>query len=147
MKRTTIMVILCAALLLTMTACFKPSQTKVETGDSASTTQPTETRVTVPVPEGLLSFETLMTTVDSDTQWSELVVYEHTAIDDTHASFTVQNSSGKQCTLTVTFDAAADKVTEAVLSHGNQAVDILTDDNTVALRSIMVAMNNDESER
>lgn len=140
--KTVMAMILCGVMLLTMTACFKPANTTVETGVTP-TTQPTETRVTVPVPTGLMSFEVLMTKVDSDTAWSELQVYEHTMIDDTHARFVVQNSSGKQCTLAVTFDAAADNVTEAVLTHGNQAVDVLTDDNTVALRSIMVAMNNE----
>ncbi|MBQ3068528.1 MAG: hypothetical protein IJD01_01095 [Clostridia bacterium] len=138
MKRLAMTAALCAACVLTLTACFKPSAT-VETG--TSTTTPTETRVTVAVPKDQLSLELLMTVVDADTAWSELQPYVHTVTDDTHATFTVMNSSGQECTLTVAFDAAADKVTEAVLSYGATSADVLSDDNTVALRSVMIAMN------
>ncbi len=140
MKRLVVTAALCALCALTMTACFKPSKPTVETG----VTEPTETRVTVAVPKGQLSIELLMTVVDSNTAWSELAPYTHTQTDDSHATFTVMNSSGKECTLTVAFDAAADKVTEAVLAYGDTSADVLSDDNTVALRSVMIAMNKDE---
>lgn len=140
MKRWMMTAALCAVCLLTLTACFKPSAT-VETG--TTTTAPTETRVTVAVPKDQLSLELLMAVVDADTAWSELSPYVHTAVDDSHATFAVMNSSGQECTLSVTYDATADKVTEAVLSYGATSADVLSDDNTVALRTVMIAMNEE----
>lgn len=141
MKRWMITATLCVLAMLTMTACFKPSNVTVQTGEEATQTQPTETRVTVAVPKGQLTVELLMAVVDADTAWTELNSYTHTLTDESHATFTVMSSDGKECTLVAAFDAATDKVTEATLSYGDVTADILSDDNTVALRTVMIAMN------
>lgn len=143
MMRGALALALCATLALGTTACFKPTADNPAGTVNDATTEPTETRVTVAVPEGQLDLTALMATVDSNTAWSELSSYTHNVNEDGRAVFAVMNSEGKECTLLVTFDEAQDVVTEALLTYKEHALSVLSDDNTVALRTIMVAMNEE----
>ena len=139
-----------AAACMMLTACFTTPDIKLPNPDEPSspetvTTAPSETvptTPTVPVPKGQLSLSLLMGVMAEDMAWSEISVYDHTDVDDTHAAFAVADGYGKECTLNVTYDAAADTVSEATLSYNDTSVNVLSDD-TLVIRTIMIAMNEE----
>ncbi len=147
LRRAAILLTLCA-LALSMTACFTAPDVVEPTDDTTASTDapvedtPEETTPTVAVPKGQLSLSLLMGVMSKDMTWSELSVFDHTVTDDTHAVFEVADGFGKTCQLTATFDAAADTVSEATLSYNGTSVNVLTDD-TLVIRTIMIAMNAD----
>lgn len=106
-----------------------------ETAEDTNTTNPTQ-----PIPEGRMALTDLMVIMGPDMAWSDVSDFEHTDISDSEASFTVQNNSGQTCTLTVTYDKAADTVSKATLSCGDVELDALSGE-TAIIRKILVAMN------
>lgn len=128
------------AIAFVMTACYQPPGAVITDPNSPSQNTTEAPTPTFPAKDGQLTLSLLLGIMKSDMQWSRISPYTHTLNDDTHATFAVADNYGKECTLSVTFDAAADKVTEATLSYKDVSVDVLTD-NTLVIRTIMVAMN------
>ncbi len=124
---------------VTMCACYQPPTVTVTDPENTPTTEMTA-KPTLPAKDGQLTLSLLLGVMKSDMKWSDISAYTHTATDDTHATFTVADNYGKECTLAVTFDAAADTISEATLSYGEESVSVLTD-NTLVIRTIMIAMN------
>ncbi len=136
------------ALILSLSACFETPDVIIseepnasDSTDATVTTTP-QTKVTFPAKEGQLTLSLLMSVMSSNMKWSELSPFTFSAVDDTHASFTVADNYGKECTLDVVYDAASDTVSEATLSYGDASVNVLTD-NTLVIRTIMLAMNEE----
>lgn len=145
--RRVVAVCLTLALVLSLTACFETPDviisdaTNAPTTDATDTTNTTaQTKVTFPAKEGQLTLSLLMSVMSSNMKWSELSSYTFSAVDDTHASFAVADNYGKECTLDVVYDAEDDTVSEATLSYGDASVNVLSD-NTLVIRTIMLAMN------
>ncbi len=127
-----------AAVTLTMSACYQPPGGVIDNTDS--TTAQNEPTPTVPAKEGQLTLSLLLGLMRPEMKWSQLSPYLHSNTDDTHATFAVADNYGKECTLTVTYDEAADTISQADLSYGDKTVSVLTD-NTLVIRTIMLAMN------
>lgn len=130
------------ALIVTMSACYHPPTAVITDPQSTPTTQstgPTATP-TLPPKDGQLTLSLLIGVMSSNMKWSQLSSYTHTDVDDTHATFTVADNYGKECTLNVTYDAQSDAISEATLVYGSVSVDVLSD-NTLVIRDIMLAMN------
>lgn len=129
------------AIAFTMTACYQ-TPTVVITDPQTATTTTEATRQTMPAKEGQLTLSLLLGLMNANMKWSQLSPYTHTLTDDTHTVFAVTDNYGKECTLAVTMDTAADTIAEASLSYGDTTVDVLTD-NTLVIRTIMLAMNKE----
>lgn len=117
-----------------LTACAEAPTVTIEDAVTVTTVP------TVAVPEGQLTITKLLSLTGRRLTWSGIAAYNHTATDDTHAVFTVADTYGRDCTLTVTYDAATDAVSEATLSYGDTAVDI-TEGRTEDIRTVIMAMN------
>ncbi len=130
------------AIVFTMSACYQPPGAVITDQNPSSQTTKETSKPTFPAKDGQLTLSLLLGFMKADMKWSRISPYTHTLVDDTHATFAVADNYGKECTLAVTFDADADKITEATLSYKETSVDVLTD-NTLVIRSIMVAMNED----
>lgn len=131
--------LLCAATILlimlcSLAGCGDQSDAVITAPDEPTTTAPTQ-----PVPLGPMTLEDLTRIMSPAMTWSEIMMYDHTAVDDTHATFEVSDQSGNKCTLAVTYDAIADIVTVADLSYGELTYSVLTD-STAPIRDIMVAI-------
>ena len=130
------------AVALTMSACYQPPGGVIDDPDTTATTAKDEPTPTLPAKDGQLTLSLLLGIIKSDIKWSQLSPYTHTDTDDAHATFAVADNYGKECTLSVTYDAATDAVSEAVLSYKDTSVSVLTD-NTLVIRTIMLAMNQE----
>ena len=128
------------AVALAMSACYQPPGGVIDNTDSTTTRH--EATPTVPAKDGQLTLSLLLGLMKPEMTWSQLSPYTHSNVDDTHATFAVADNYGKECTLTVTYDAAADTVSQADLSYGDASVSVLTD-NTLVIRTIMLAMNKE----
>ncbi len=126
------------AVVFTMSACYQPPGGVID--NPATTPTENEPTPTIPAKEGQLTLSLLLGLMKPDMKWSQLSPYTHSNVDDTHATFAVADNYGKECTLAVTYDAAADVISEANLSYGDASVSVLTD-NTLVIRTIMLAMN------
>lgn len=140
---------LCAVLVLAviMTACFEAPTVIItdQQGENNTTSAPTSTastKPTVAVEQGTLTLSTLMGMMRETMKWSDFSNYTHTDVDDSHARFIVADSYGKECILSVTYDAEANTVSTADLSYGDTTVSVLSN-NTLVIRTIMLAMNKD----
>ena len=138
--RRTAAILVVAAVALSMSACYQPPGGVIDNTDTTTTTH--EPKPTVPAKEGQLTLSLLLGLMKPDMKWSQLKPFTHSNTDDTHATFTVADNYGKECTLTVTYDEAADTVSQADLSYGDASVSVLTD-NTLVIRTIMLAMNKE----
>ena len=144
--RRTAAILTVTAIVFTMSACYQPPGGVIVNPDDTPSgeTQPTkeEPIPTLPAEEGQLTLSLLLGIMKAKMTWSQLASYNHSKVDDTHATFIVADNYGKECTLNVTYDTATDAISEAVLSYKDVSVDVLTD-NTLVIRSIMLAMNED----
>lgn len=129
------------ALAVTMCACYQTPGATITDASSTTTTE-SKTVPTFPAAEGQLTLALLMGIMRSDMKWSQIGSYTHTDVDDSHATFAVADNYGKECLLSVTYDAATDVISEATLSYEDVSVDVLSD-NTLVIRTIMVAMNEE----
>ena len=133
-------ILVVAAVAFTMSACYHPPGGVVDNTDTTTTEQ--ESKPTIPAKEGQLTLSLLLGLMKPEMKWSVLSPYTHSNTDDTHATFAVADNYGKECTLTVTYDEAADTISQADLSYGDASVSVLTD-NTLVIRTIMLAMNKE----
>lgn len=134
--------LLCLVAVL-LTACGeKPDVTIINVEDGEPTTTATTTATTDPNHRGQLTISALMVRTDADMKWSWIKPYDHTITEEGHAFFKVSNEYGKECDLNVTFDETTDIISEAVLSYGDTAVSVLTDD-TFVIRTVLLAMNEE----
>ncbi len=138
--RRTAAILVVAAVALSMSACYQPPGGVIDNTDTTTTTH--EPKPTIPAKEGQLTLSLLLGLMKPDMKWSQLKPFTHSNTDDTHATFTVADNYGKECTLTVTYDESADTVSQADLSYGDASVSVLTD-NTLVIRTIMLAMNKE----
>ena len=138
--RRTAAILVVAAVALSMSACYQPPGGVIDNTDTTTTTH--EPKPTVPAKEGQLTLSLLLGLMKPDMKWSQLKPFTHSNTDDTHATFTVADNYGKECTLTVTYDEAADTISQADLSYDDASVSVLTD-NTLVIRTIMLAMNKE----
>ena len=139
--RRTAAILTVLAVALTMSACYQPPGGVIDDPNATATTKD-EPTPTLPAKDGQLTLSLLLGVMKADMKWSQLSPYTHTDVDDTHATFAVADNYGKECTLSVTYDAAADTVSEATLSYKDTSVSVLTD-NTLVIRTIMLAMNQE----
>ena len=130
--------LLCAATILLIALC---SLAGCGDNSDAVISTPTDavTEPTAPVPLGPMTLEDLTRIMSPNMTWSDIMMYDYTAVDDTHATFEVSDANGNVCTLAVTYDAVADVVTVADLSYGELTYSVLTD-STAPIRDIMVAI-------
>ena len=120
--------------LCSLAGCSDNTDAVITTPSDTVATEPT-----APVPLGPMTLEDLTRIMSPAMTWSDIMMYDHTAVDDTHATFEVSDQSGNKCTLAVTYDAVADIVTVADLSYGDLTFSVLTD-STAPIRDIMVAI-------
>lgn len=139
-------VCLTLALMFSLCACFETPDVIIseqpDSSDNGETVTTHQTKTTFPAKEGQLTLSLLMSIMSSNMKWSDVSSFVHTDVDDTHASFAVADNYGKECTLDVVYDAQADTVSDAVLSYGDASVSVLSD-NTLVIRTIMLAMNEE----
>lgn len=138
MKQHRLIRLLCAAAILvialcTLAACGDDTDVVINSPDTAATT------TTAPVPLGPMTLENLTREMAPDMTWSAIKMYDHTVVDSNHARFEVRDDNDNVCTLDVTFDEAADTVSQADLTYGELTVSVLTD-STAPIRDIMVAI-------
>lgn len=131
---------LCASAAL-LAACgedpdvvINDAQGNAVTEATTATTQKVYTQMTL---SDLLGY------MDTQMKWSTIEPHPHTDVDASHATFAVLNDNGKEAILSVTYDAATDVVSEAVLSYGDVTVNMLSD-NTIEMRKILLAMKDKE---
>lgn len=137
MKQHRLFRVMCLATILLVAACALTA-----CGDSTDVvvTTPTDTATpTEPVPLGQMTLADLTRLMKPTMAWSAIKMYDHTAVDATHAVFEVSDGNGNLCTLNVTFDEATDTISQADISYGDLTLNALTD-STAVIRDIMVAI-------
>lgn len=140
MNNRVVSLLVAACLLALLCACSPPMPTistePLSSGDGdAAVYTPT-----LPAPGTPMQLSDLVGEMGAVMHWSAMKNYEHTRQDVLTALFPVSDGEGHECTLTVTFDEAADVLTQATLSYADVSINILTDD-TMVIRQIMVAMD------
>ena len=127
------------ALAFTLSACYQQPGGVLPNNTPTTEHDPIPT---LPAKEGQMTLSLLLGVMKADMKWSQISSYNHTDVDDTHATFDVADNYGKECTLSVTYDPATDAISEAVLSYKDTSVNVLSD-NTLVIRTIMIAMGED----
>jgi len=143
---------LCAAMMLcTFVGCSQVDTVpQAQTGDinkqnqTTVTTFPDEVWYTEENQTGVMDFAALDNLKKK--QWTDIDGFDHIDIDDTHALFDVKfENYDKVATLYVTYDAATNVISEAVIGYGDVTVDALGTDSMQVARQIMVAMEAEKT--
>jgi len=92
-----------SALAFTLSACYQQPGGVLPNNTPTTEHDPIPT---LPAKEGQMTLSLLLGVMKADMKWSQISSYNHTDVDDTHATFDVADNYGKECTLSVTYDPA-----------------------------------------